>query len=305
LTRLGAEDVARIDAATRALRALDYEHGGGACASAVLAQLATGRRLLEDTASDGVTADLRGALADLHNLAGWIAFDLGHADAAHAHFRAALELAESAGNRSLVANVHYRLGRVHLHHDELADALREFDASGHEADGSALELAIVDANRAWVHARRGSAVDAERLLARAHDHFAAGDADRAPDWARFFTTADLAGITGTVHAHLADAGVVGHVEHAVPALHEAVSGYGEDMARSRAFSLIELAVCTLLAGDLDAGVEAGDLAVRCATPIRSARTVDRMRPLHRAARARPEHSGAADLARGIELFSAA
>lgn len=298
--------MARLEAATRTLRALDYEHGGGVCASAVLAQLSTGRRLLGEAGSGEVAIRLQVALADLHNLAGWISFDLGRAEAARTHFRAALDLAEGAGNHSLAANVHYRLGRVHLHHDRFDDALREFDASGHEAAGagSELELAIVDANRAWVDAKRGAAAEAERLLARAHDAFAAADLDRAPDWARFFTAADLTGLTGTVYASLAEAGDVRHVEKAVPALHEAIGDYGEGMARSRTFSMIELAVSTLLAGDLESGVEAGNTAVSHAIPIHSARTVDRMRPLHRAARDRPNHDGARELARRIEAFSA-
>ncbi len=298
--------MARLEAATRTLRALDYEHGGGACASAVLAQLATGRRMLEDTASPDVAARLQVALADLHNLAGWISFDLGRAEAAQAHFHAALDLAESGDNQSLAANVHYRLGRVHLHHDRFAEALSEFDASAHVAGGSGSELeqAIVDANRAWVHARRGDAAEAEQSLARAHDAFAAADPDRAPDWARFFTAADLTAMTGTVHAGLAEAGDVRHVEKAVPALHEAISRYGGDMARSRAFSMVELAVGTLLAGEVDAGVEAGHDAVRHALPIRSVRTADRMRPLHRVASARPDHDGARELVRRIEAFRA-
>jgi len=306
LTGSGATDVARLEAATRTLRALDYEHGGGACVSAVLAQLDTGRRMLAEAGSGSGSGEqgLRVALADLHNLAGWTSFDLGRTDAAQAHFRAALDLAEDAGNRSLAANVHYRFGRLHLHHDQFDDALREFDASGHEAAGSELELAIVDVNRAWVHAKLGAATEAERLLARAHDTFAAADPDRAPDWASFFTEADLTGMTGTVHASLADAGEVRHVEKAVPALHEAIDGYGEDMARSRAFSMIELAVSTLLAGDVESGVEAGNTAVGHVIPIHSARTVDRLRPLHRAARARPNHDGARDLAHRIEALRA-
>jgi tetratricopeptide (TPR) repeat protein len=270
----------------------------------VLAQLDTGRRMFAEARSGDDALRLQVALADLHNLAGWISFDLGRTDAAQAHFRAALDLAEDAGNHSLAANVHYRLGRVHLHHDRFDDALREFDASGHEAAGSELELAIVDANRAWVHAKRGAAAEAERLLARAHDAFAAADPDRAPDWARFFTAADLTGMTGTVHATLAEAGEVRHVEKAVPALTAAIDGYGEDMARSRAFTMIELAVSTLLAGEVESGVQAGNTAVSHVIPLHSARAVDRMRPLHRAAVARPNDDGARELARRIGALSA-
>ncbi|MET1071633.1 MAG: tetratricopeptide repeat protein, partial [Umezawaea sp.] len=270
-------------------------------ADAVLAQLSTGRRLLGGIASTEIRTRLHVALADLHNLAGWILFDLGRAEAARAHFDSALELAVEAGNDSLAANVHYRLGRVFLHHGALREALREFEASGQVAAGSGLELAIVDANLAWTHAKMGASSDATRLLARARENFAEADAGAAPDWARFFTANDLVAMVGTVHADLAEAGDLAHVEDAAPALLEAIDGYPEDMARSRVFCLISLSTTSFLAGEVEEGIELGRTAVREAIPIRSARTADRMRPLLRVAR---EHDGARGLVELIEEFGA-
>ncbi|PRY33770.1 hypothetical protein [Umezawaea tangerina] len=301
MTHIGAADVAGLEAATHTLRALDYEHGGGACADAVLAQLSTGRRLLGGIASTEIRTRLHVALADLHNLAGWILFDLGRAEAARSHFDSALELALAAGNDSLAANVHYRLGRVFLHHNAFGAALREFEASGQAAAGSGLELAIVDANLAWTHAKMGSSTDATRLLARAQEGFAEADIAAAPDWARFFTANDLVAMAGTVHADLAEAGELSHVEEAVPALSEAVEGYPEDMARSRVFCLISLSTASFLAGEVEEGVEVGHTAVREAIPIRSVRTADRMRPLLRVARGCGEARGLVEL---IEEFGA-
>lgn len=259
-------DVAGLEAATHTLRALDYEHGGGACAAAVLAQLSTGRRLLGGIASTEVRTRLHVALADLHNLAGWILFDLGRAEAARSHFDSALELAIEAGNDSLAANVHYRLGRVFLHHNAFDEALREFEASGQAAAGSGLELAIVDANLAWTHAKTGASAEAVALLARAQENFAAADAGSAPDWARFFTANDLVAMVGTVHADLVEAGELEHVEHAVTALSEAVEGYPEDMARSRVFCLISLSTTSFLAGEVEEAVDLGHTAVRGRSP---------------------------------------
>jgi tetratricopeptide (TPR) repeat protein len=303
LTEIGAADVDGLETATRTLRALDYEHGGGACVDAVLAQLSTARRLLRKPASEDVQTRLQAALADLHNLAGWILFDLGRTEAARTHFDEALEFARAADNSSLAANIHYRLGRVFLHHNALTDALREFDASGQDAAGSELDLAIVDVNRAWTHAKLGASDEAVRLLSRAHRNFTEADPERVPDWARFFTENDLTAMTGAVHASLADAGDLSHLDDAVPALTTAVDGYDERMARSRVLSLIELAVSTLLAGDLDHGADLGTAAVRGAVAIKSARTADRMRPLRQAALRHPNHDGARELAAQLAALS--
>jgi tetratricopeptide (TPR) repeat protein len=281
---------------------LDYEHGGGACVDAVLAQLSTARRMLRTPASEDVETRLHAALADLHNLAGWILFDLGRSDAARTHFDEALAFAHTADNSSLAANIHYRLGRVFLHHNDFTDALREFDASGQDAAGSELDLAIVDVNRAWTHAKMGASDDAMRLLARARDNYTDAAPERVPDWARFFTENDLTAMTGAVHASLAEAGDLSHLDDAVPALTTAVDGYDERMARSRVLSLVELSVATLLAGELDHGVDLGTTAVRSAVPIKSARTADRMRPLRRVALSHPNHDGARELAARIEAF---
>jgi tetratricopeptide (TPR) repeat protein len=304
LTKIGHADVDGLESATRTLRVLDYEHGGGACVDAVLARLSTARPMVRQPASEDVRTRLHAALADLHNLAGWILFDLGRAEVARRHFDEALDLARAADNSSLAANIHYRIGRVFLHHNAFTDALREFDAGGQDAAGSELDLAIVDVNRAWTHAKMGGSDAAVRLLSRAHHNFTEADPEQVPDWARFFTENDLTAMTGAVHASLAETGDVSHLDDAVPALTTAVDGYDEHMARSRVLSLIELSVATLLSGDLDHGADLGTAAVRSAVPIKSARTVDRMRPLHEVALRHPNHDGARELAARIAAFQA-
>ena len=57
---------------------------------------------------------------------------------------------------------------------------------------------------------------------------------------------------------------------------EAADRYGDDMVRSRAFSLIMLAMSRLVDGEVDQGVEAGFRALACAEPLASLRVRDRM-----------------------------
>src|SRR5690606_11323323 len=124
--RIGMADVRQVEAATRALRSLDYQYGGGFCRDAVVAQLSWGQQMLAASGTEHVKQRLHVALADLHNLAGWTSFDIGLTDSARTHFGKALELAKAGRSEPLVANILYRMGRVYLHQESPDDALKMF-----------------------------------------------------------------------------------------------------------------------------------------------------------------------------------
>lgn len=124
LTRVGLPDVVNIESITAAMRVLDYRHGGGACREAVVAQVRWAQQLLTADYADEVGRRLHVALADLHSLAAWTSFDVGLYSAARRHFARALEQARHSGDFSLVANVLYRIGRLHLHRGFFRDALK-------------------------------------------------------------------------------------------------------------------------------------------------------------------------------------
>ncbi|GAA3463647.1 tetratricopeptide repeat protein [Saccharothrix longispora] len=301
---VGAADVVALEACTAQLRALDHRHGGGRCADEVVARLPMALALLPLASTERVGHALRTAVADLHNLAGWVCFDTGRTGEALRHFRTALALSETNGDQALVSNVHYRLGRVHLHHGAPRSAEAEFRTAERaaRASGSALARAVVAANQAWAHAQMGSARRAAALLAEAADHHARAQGDPVPGWAAFFTGVELSAIGGVVHAELARTGDPLAVGEAVRLLTGAVDGFTADMARSRAFSLVPLAACHLLDGQVDRGTRLGEDAVDLCQVLVSARTTARLRPLLDAARGRPAHRGARALAERIDRF---
>src|ERR1041384_1892527 len=139
--RIGMTDVRQVEAATRALRSLDYQYGGGSCRDAVIAQLSWGQQMLGANATDIVRQRLYVALADLHNLAGWTSFDTGLMDSARNHFGQALDLAKQGENEALMANILYRMGRVYLHQNAPDDALKVFQLGQLAAKNSGSELA--------------------------------------------------------------------------------------------------------------------------------------------------------------------
>ena len=134
-TRIGMTDVQQIQAATKALRDLDYRYGGGTCRDAVVAQLSWAQQLLEARATEQVRRQLYLAWADMHSLAGWTSFDTGLLDPARGHFGKALEFAKQGGDDGLVANVLYRMGRVYLHYHEPNEALKLFQLGQIAAQG--------------------------------------------------------------------------------------------------------------------------------------------------------------------------
>jgi tetratricopeptide (TPR) repeat protein len=278
---VGAADIDAVEGTTRRLRALDYRYGGGRCVDLVMASLPAARALLGVPATDAVATRLRTAVADLHNLAGWVCFDVGLYDDAVRQFGQALELARRGDDHALAANVHYRLGRVYLHHNAPGRALAEFDSgtAAAEASGSALATAILHANQSWAKARMGVRDEALTLITAAATEFARADVAAAPGWAAFFTSTDLLSITGVVHTELAATVDPRFADVAIVSLSTAGKSYGADMTRSKAFCLISLATAHLLAGEARQAAAAGHRAIDLCQGLASVRTVSRLRVL--------------------------
>jgi len=294
--RIGSADVGRLEAATREFRALDYRHGGGSCRDAVQLLLPYAELMLFGVVPEKVAPLLCTAVADLHNLSGWVSFDEGRPGVALAAFGRALELAGIAGNDDLAANVHYRIGRLHLHYDAVDEAANQF-GRGRAAAGrtnSMLARAILSANLAWAQAKRGDAAASLALLHAARDEFAAA-ADPAPPWSAFFGTTDLAAMIGTVHVELAQSVDVRYGSSAIDSLTTAIAGYGPAMTRSRSLTQIWLATGLALAGDLVRAARIGGAAIEVATQLRSERTKQRMSPLAAAAARYPDDADARDI----------
>lgn len=304
---IGMTDVRQVEAATRALRALDYQYGGGFCRDAVVAQLSWGQQMLDSSATSPVKSRLFVALADLHSLAGWTSFDTGLMDSARGHFANALELAKQGDNNPLVANILYRMGRVYLHQEAPNDALKLFQLGqiAAQESGSELAIAVLAANQAWAYAMMQNEDQAMKLLGLAKDEFARANLAEAEDWVKFFNETDVYAMIGTVHTVLARTVDPRHTKYAIPALTRAIDAYGAEMQRSKTFNLSALATNHLLEGDIDHGARVGRAALDAAEGLKSARIRDRMTPLKEEADRRKNNPDARDLAERLGIFFAA
>jgi transcriptional regulator with XRE-family HTH domain/tetratricopeptide (TPR) repeat protein len=301
-SRIGLTDVKQVEAATRAMRSLDYQFGGGACRDAVVAQLSWAQRLLGASSTDEVRLRLFRALGDLQNLAGWTSFDVGLQDSARSHFAIALEFAKQSGDSSLLSNIMYRIGRIYLHRGDPNDALKWFQLGQIAAQdsGSELAVAVLCGNEAWAYAMMGNEVQAKKLLGRSRDELSRANPNEAPDWARFYNDTDMYAMIGTVHYELS-AFDPRHAAVAIPALSEALSRYDHLMGRSQAFSLTMLATTHLRNGEVDHGLQTGRKALVAASAVKSKRVTDRLEPLETEAARRSTHSDSRDLVQLIHL----
>jgi len=291
--------VEQVQTTTRALRAVDYQYGGGAAREATLAHLAWASRLA-DAARGEVQQQLHLAVADLHNLVGWTAHDLGLHDAARHHLMKALERIQHVGDRGFAAASLYRMGRVHLHCGWPDEALKLFQLGQLAAQdsGSAHAVAMLCANEAWAYAEMGDAAQMIRSLGRAEDELARADLDAAPAWLQYFGFTDLSALRGVAHTVLS-AQEPKYLQTAIVALTVCLSDRGPDMARSRAFELTALATAHLRNGDLDVATTVGHQALDLAVDLRSVRVVDRLAPLQQAAAPRRRHHDVDELAARI------
>jgi tetratricopeptide (TPR) repeat protein len=269
--RIRMTDVREVEAATRALRSLEYQYGGGFCRDAVVAQLSWCERMLISFGPEHVKKRLHVALADLHNLAGWTSFDMGLVDSARNHFGRALELAKAGDSDQLVANILYRMGRVYLHNEAPQDALKMFQLGqiAAQESGSELAVAVICANQAWAYAMMGHEEPAMRLIGRTRDEFARANLAEAEDWVRFFNETDVYAMIGTVHTTLAQKVDARHTKYAIPALTRALNSYGDEVGRAKVFNLSCLAINYLVQGDVDLGTNIGHQAVDLAQHLKS------------------------------------
>ncbi|WIX86060.1 hypothetical protein [Amycolatopsis sp. DG1A-15b] len=301
--RVGLADVQRLEDTVARLRAQDYRYGGGACGEAVAEVLPHAVGLLDGTVRGKVRPRLCTAVADLYNLAGWTSFDDDRPEAALEAFAQALDLAVEAGNHDLQANIRYRAGRLLLHYDAVDPALTEF-GRGREAAlraRSRLAQAILSANQAWADAKKADAVAALACLHRARTEFADATGVEPSPWAAFFGPTDLAAMIGTVHGELAQVVDVRHGRDGIPALADALAGYGPEMARSRSLTMIWLATVHALDGDLDVAAESGREAIELVGLLRSPRTRQRLRTLSAAARRHRRDARAREIIERVEM----
>lgn len=189
-------DVASVREMTAAFRKLDNRYGGGHARSMVAGYLSSNvvPLLREGRYRHEVRRELAGAVAELGQLAGWMAYDVGDVDAGRRHLRQSLRLCQEVGDDALAAEMlagmshHAAFYREPLLARDLARAAKD-NASRTGLPALVAESTVMEAHGlALLKDVRGCIAalgEAERAFS------AGGDADR-PEWLSYFDSAYLA-----------------------------------------------------------------------------------------------------------------
>jgi tetratricopeptide (TPR) repeat protein len=210
-----ADTRARIHDLITRLATTDARHGSGAVVDEALNAFRRTLHLANPDANTDANPehDLRAAVAELGELAGWLLFDAERHREARRINAAALAIADDPSLRWFILS-NQALASVHI--GRHAEALRIADDPGGRPPRRVRALFDVRAARAL--AELGAQDAALRRFDRARSAFLDGTAPRDPTWTWWFDERELAGHHGLLHAAL------GHHDAAIALLNQAVDG---------------------------------------------------------------------------------
>lgn len=277
--RVRLEDVTAVKNMFGTFQEMDIFQGGGS-GRLVLAAYMNEHvyPLLRRTHTEDVRVALCAAAAEQTYLLGWMAFDNGEHGTAQRYLIQALRLAEESGDPALGAHV-------------LAGLADQATLLGHPHEGRRLAqagrqgLAKVDAPACladlWTLEARALAVIGDktgtaRAINAAENAFARIEPDREPEWALFIDQAYLCGEWANAFRDL------GQPEQAASHARRSIAhARAQNRARRGALSHAALAVTHLQKRDLEAAHAAGVRTLELARKVKSSRSVEAVRDVHR------------------------
>ncbi|MFD9894734.1 helix-turn-helix domain-containing protein [Amycolatopsis sp. NPDC059027] len=302
--RIGEVDVRGLEQAISFWRAQDDELGGGAVAGAVSGHLPFARGLLTADAADDIRQRVAVAVADLHSLAGWASFDVGHRADARAYLAYGLAVAKDAGNHEMASKICWQLGRIFLHSKDFDGSLKLFQlgqVNAAEAQ-SPRAAALMAANQAWADAELNRPDQVRRELDRASEEMG-HDKKTPPAWLAFMGQSEIDGMTGMAYNSLASHDRT-YADRAIEAATRSRDARPESDARSRASDSVAIAANLLRTGSLDTGLTAAQRVIPQVQAIHSRRLTDRLQWIEQAAGLYPRNGDARQVVREVHALRA-
>jgi hypothetical protein len=271
--RLDAETVAWVEERIPGLRRMDDRLSGASLLRLIRADLHMVTELISRSSYPGHLGQrLYRTAAELGQLAGWVAFDIGQHSAAQRYYIAALHTAHAAEDQQLGANVlaglSFQCALVGQPQDgvSLAETAQE-----HAHKASPRVQALIASRQARAHARAGDTPActralkrAEQLLGRAENTSSTDD----PPWVYYFDQAELEAQAGTCFVDLCQPKI------AEPMLTRALAAQDRSYVRDRTIYLVRAAKAQIQAGQLDAACELAGQAAELAHSSYSRRSVE-------------------------------
>ncbi|MGH3833332.1 MAG: hypothetical protein ACRDRS_23345, partial [Pseudonocardiaceae bacterium] len=265
--RVGATLIEQVEETIPQLRQLDDQQGGGgANLTYVNAQFQVVGQLLRAADHDGqVTRRLLVALAELGQLAGWMAADAERHGLAQRYYLTALRAAHNAGDKPLGANVLSGMAFHAASREQASDAISLGTAAVEMARRSpALVQALVSSRLAYGYALVGDAERFHAAYGRARE-LSEHPTGHRPRWAYFVSPQMVDAAGGYSQVNLGMAGSRHsrrHLDNAVTLLTpEATATPDYPYQRDALLSGTGLALAHLGRGELEQACEVGRIAL--------------------------------------------
>lgn len=267
---VGSPEVDLLREMTGAFRRVDNRYGGGHSRTAVGTYLKTmvEPMLTEGRSRAAVRDDLFDAAAELHQLAGWMAYDTGQAQAGRGHLRTALRLCQESNNPALSAEMLAGMSHQAAFHNVPEAAVDLALAARQTARQAGVPLLQAEAAVMEAHglALQGDKQGCLAALRDAENTFAAASGREAPEWLTYFDNAYLS----AKFAHtFRDLGQPREAEGFARRSLEMSEGY----ERGRLFNTALLASIVADLGQLDEACSLGATATQMASEVRSVRSM--------------------------------
>lgn len=251
---------------TQIFRQLDNKFGGGHARDVVHTYLTD--EVAPALHGRGPDATAFTAVAELNQLAGWMAYDTGDAISGRRHLQRAFQLCQHAGDEALSAEMLAGVSHQAAHARNAAMSVnlaRAARSTAARTDLAALhsETAVMEAHgRALLRDKTGSRI----ALSEAENAFERADHQDRPEWLRYYDEAYLAAKMAHCLRELGDLRVA---ERYARRSLEMTAGY----ERGRLFNMALLGAILADLREIDAACDVGRDALHLARRLHSARTV--------------------------------
>ncbi len=267
---VGMTEVQTIREMTQTFRRLDNRFGGGHARSAVTNYVASDvlPLLREGRYRESVRRELSAAVAELNQLAGWMAYDVGDVDSGRRHLRNAMHLCQDVGDDALAGEMLAGMSQqaAFLRSAALAtDLARAAKDNAKRAGVPALvsESAVMEAHGL---ALANDAHGCVAALRESEQAFAVAEDRDRPEWLAYFDGAYLAAKFGHCFRELRRPA---EAERFARRSLDMIDGYD----RGRLFNLALLASSLADQRKVEEACETGLAALHLAADVRSVRKV--------------------------------
>ncbi|KNB50309.1 hypothetical protein AC230_23790 [Streptomyces caatingaensis] len=247
-----------LDVRVAQLRRLDDDRGGRLVMDWAVQELRWTRRLVAEGSYDHETGRrLYRAGAELAQLAGWTAFDLGMHGHGSRYLLAALRSARNAGDRALAAYVVSSLSYQSIWQGQGRQALRlaQISCKGAETEPAGAGRALLASRQARAYAAVGDGEGVVSSVAEACELIQAEETGGSPPWSEWVTPAVLFADAGRAWLDM------GRPDRAEQHLVHALELFGDTQPRNRLLHWTSLAEARLGRGDVEGAVAATEEAL--------------------------------------------